>query len=152
MIFILTGCVKMCSVTRDDMSPQQVVEAYLEIAFNMEKVDQRRILLDYTTGDLEASISMASLTMIEELYIKPQYKIENLYIAEPQYRTPVECEVSYTLTYKELMDLEGLTDKTVTTTQNIVSLVQLKEKWYIQGVIDKKSSVEFPLLKVRASH
>lgn len=142
----------MCSVTRDDMSPQQVVEAYLEIAFNMEKVDQRRILLDYTTGDLEASISMASLTMIEELYIKPQYKIENLYIAEPQYRTPVECEVSYTLTYKELMDLEGLTDKTVTTTQNIVSLVQLKEKWYIQGVIDKKSSVEFPLLKVRASH
>jgi len=49
------------------MTADQVVEAYLNIAFNMESVEQKSLLLEYATGALKDAIAGATEETIKKL-------------------------------------------------------------------------------------
>lgn len=149
--FVLTGCIRSCSPpTRGDMSPKDVVKSYLEAAFNLESVEQKKILLDYVTGGLKDSLQQASDEVIKSLYLNPQYKLENLFIEDPVYQTPSECEVRFNLGYQERFKPKGeeAADAGLITVkvENSVSLLKVDGVWYLQGVIDKSAKLSFPLL------
>lgn len=150
-LWLMTGCgVNMCDPIRSEMSPEDVVEAYLKTAFNMKKLDQRKHLLEYTTGGLKASLVAATDATIKALYLEKQYHVDNLYIASPQYKTPVECEVSYNLSYREDFDT-GLPGKKSSQFEvkadSTVSLLKEDAGWSIQGVVGKRSQVAFPVVR-----
>ena len=82
--------------------------------------------------------------------MKKKYELENLDIASAQYKTPVECEVSYNLSYQEdFKRNESLTKplKVFVKAQNTVSLLKTEEGWFIQEVVGKKSQVIFPYVE-----
>ena len=39
IILIITGCTNMCGTSHNAMGPEEVVEAYLDVAFNISEVD-----------------------------------------------------------------------------------------------------------------
>ena len=142
------GCTKMCTQTRESMSPKDVVEAYLRTAFNIQELKQKELILQYVTGDLKNAISGASDDTIMEAYVKPRYVLKNMYIIEQDNKTPRETEVSYQLQYQENPENQKISEASTITTENRVSLIKENGRWYIQGVISKETSIEFPLLKI----
>lgn len=153
-VFILTGCVRSCNPpSRGEMTPKQVLEAYLEAAFNIEDVDQREILLQFVTGPLKASLSSATDETIEDLYISPRYYLKNLYVAEAEYHTPSECEVRYNLSYREELGPkeqdQGLRELVIKA-ESAVSLKKEEGVWYIEGVLNKKAKINFPVFHIKA--
>ncbi len=53
MTLLCTSCVKSCGTKGPaDLNPEEVVEAYLEVALNMTALEQKEALLFYTTGPL----------------------------------------------------------------------------------------------------
>ncbi len=142
----LTFCTKMCSEDRRTMSAEQVLEAYLEIAFNMKEVQQKHLLMAYTTGSLKDSIAGANDATIKQAYIDPRYKLEQFSIIERKDQTPKETEITYLLKYKELPNAGADAAQSAdVSTENTVGLIREKEGWYIQSVLGNKSSIEFPL-------
>lgn len=146
IILAFAGCTKMCGVTRGDLSPEQVVEAYLDIALNMSNVDQRDLLLTYTTGNLKDSIRKASKETIQRAYVDREYEIQSYSVVERRDRTPRETEITFQLTYLDMG--EEKTDKAnapVVTTENTVSALKKDSVWYIQDVLGNKTSIDFPV-------
>lgn len=139
----------MCSKSHEEMSAEEVVEAYLELVFNMESQDEKEKLLEYTTGDLEAAIAGATESAIIEAYIKPRYLLKRFSIVERQDRTPRETEISFQLQYKDLP--EGKTkfeEAAEFTTENKVAVIKENGKWLISDVLGNKTSIEFPITEL----
>jgi hypothetical protein len=142
----LTACTSMCGVNRSSMTPEQVVEAYLDVALNMTDVDQRDLLLDYTTGNLKAAIEGATPDTIRTAYVDRKYKILNYSVVERRDRTPRETEVSFQLTYNDLgTEGKAATDAPKVTTENTVSVVKENGVWLIKDVLGHKTSIDFPI-------
>jgi hypothetical protein len=147
LLLSLTACQKMCSKSQEDMSPEEVVEAYLGIALNMEKVEQKYALMEFTTGNLMAAIAGASDETIKKAYIERRYKIERYSLVERKDITPRETQVTFQLSYKEFAEGHpGDEDAAVqVTTENAVVLMKEKSKWLIRDVIGHKTSFDFPV-------
>ena len=92
---VITGCTSMCGVKRSAMTPEQVVEAYLEIALNMNDTSERDALLEFTTGNLKAAIESASPETIKVAYVDRKYQILNYSVVERRDRTPRETEITF---------------------------------------------------------
>ena len=150
-LLLLSGCgVRMCGSSRDTMLPEDVVKSYIEAAFNMTTLEEKSLLISYTTGDLKSALLKTSDDTIEEIYMKKKYEMETLDIASAQYKTPVECEVSYNLSYQENFEQNESSTKPlrlVVKAQNTVSLLKTEEGWFIEGVLGKKSQVVFPYIE-----
>jgi hypothetical protein len=147
IILITTGCTNLCTKDRKNMSADDVVREYLEIAFNMQEVSQKRLLLQYTTGELKAAIASANDETIKEAYIKPRYNLLSMSITERRDMTPRESHISYLLTYKETSEQGEKKESATIKTENTVALTKEKGMWFINGVLDNKTHIEFPLLK-----
>ncbi len=147
LLLMLAACTKMCGDAKDDLSPEQVVEKYLEIALNMTSLEQRDALAYYTTGAIRASLDSATPRAITEAYIAKKYKLERYSVVERRDRTPRETEITFELTYKDLGgSADGMSDSAATvTTESIVSVVRTQERWRIAEVVGKKSSFDFPV-------
>jgi len=148
LVFALVGCTRSCS-PRKDMTAEQVVEAYLNIALNMEKVEQKSLLLEYATGPLRDAIAGATDETIKTAYIDRRYQLKRFSLVSRKDHTPRETEVTYHLIYNELP--EGSTDETravSVSTENTVELVREDSLWYIQNVIGSKTSFDFPVARV----
>lgn len=147
MFLFVSGCTSMCHHSREEMTPEQVVEAYLDVALNMQDLTQREALLDYTTGNLREAIANASDDMIKQAYIDKNYKLENYSVVERRDRTPRETEITFILTYRDLgeSDKTAVQDAVQIKTENTVSVVNQKQRWLIRDVLGKKSSFDFPL-------
>ena len=131
------------------MTAEQVVEAYLNVALNMEKIEQKALLLDYATGTLKDAIAGASDETIRKAYLERRYTLKRFAIISRKDKTPRESEITYLLTYNELP--EGVRDesKAVTiTTENTVELVRENSLWYIRNVIGSATSFDFPVSAV----
>ncbi len=154
-VLICTACTNLCTKTRKSMSAEEVVKAYLSIAFNMKKVSQKRLLLQYTMGPLQAAIASANEKTIIEAYIKPRYKLHSIAIISKKNITPREVQITYQLEYKEANTNEDIKDveneSIKQTVENTVSLYSLKSRWFINGVIDNKTSIEFPITTIKGS-
>lgn len=142
----ITGCTSMCGVKRSSMTPEQVVEGYLDIALNMKDVSERDKLLDYTTGNLKAAIESAPPETIKLAYVDRQYKIENYSVVERRDRTPRETEITFQLTYNDLGTSPTKPDEAPkVTTENTVSVVKENGLWLIRDVLGNKTSIDFPV-------
>ena len=101
-VILLTGCTSMCGVKRASMSPEQVVEAYLQVALNMKDVSERDHLMEFTTGNLKHAIESASPETIKTAYVDRRYNLLNYSVVERRDRTPRETEITFQLTYNDL--------------------------------------------------
>ena len=143
----LAGCTNMCDKSREDQTPEEVVEGYLDIALNMTAVDQRELLLEYTTGNLKSAIENATTDQIDKAYVQRKYKIDTYSVVERRDRTPRETEITFQLTYKDL----GLADNSDAasaprvTTENTVSVVRDDGVWLIRDVLGNRTSIDFPV-------
>ncbi len=144
---LLFGCTKMCGSGRDGMTPEQVVQAYLDISLNMTEVGQRSELLKLTTGNLKNALEQATDDVITSAFIKQNFKLERYSVVERRDRTPRETEITFMLDYKNLGPDKNVKpeDAPQTTTENTVSVVKNQGAWYIRDVIGKKTSIDFIL-------
>jgi hypothetical protein len=156
ILLIASNCTGRCARGFKQLKPEEVVEAYLNIALNMNDVSQRSELLEYTTGNLHDAIAEVSDETIAKAYVSKKYKLENYSLLERRDRTPRETEVSFQIRYKDLsQSAGGETQNAATiTTENTVRVIKEKDDWLISDVIGNKTSIEFPDLKdmeIRAS-
>jgi hypothetical protein len=144
---VLTGCTSMCGKSRASLSPEQVVEAYLDVALNMNDVSERDLLLDYTTGNLKAAIEAASPEVIKAAYVDRQYKIEKYSVVERRDRTPRETEITFELSYVDMGTNKKATSETAptVTTANTVSVVKESGVWLMRDVLGNKTTIDFPV-------
>lgn len=142
---LVASCEKQC--TRSGEIPaEKVVEIYLNIALNMEKVEQKNDLMFYTTGELKDALADASDETIMKAYIEKRYKINSFSLIGRKDRTPAETEITYKLQYKELP--EGVQDETLSVdvnTENTVVLSREGGRWLIREVIGNATSFDFPV-------
>jgi hypothetical protein len=128
------------------MSPEQVVEGYLDKALNMKEISERDQLADYTTGNLKAAIESASPETIKSAYIDRTYKLKNYSVIERRDRTPRETEITFRLTYQDLVPAtKAETEAPEVTTENTVVLIKESGAWLIRDVVGNKTSIDFPV-------
>lgn len=145
--FLLVGCTSMCSGSRKDMTAEEVVEAYLDIALNLTDVEQREYLLEYTTGNLRNAIEEASDEIIKTAYVQRKYTLNRYTVVERRDRTPRETEITFELEYLDFGVDPNLTADTApkVVTENTVSVIKEKGAWYIRDVLGNKTSIDFPV-------
>jgi len=143
----LIGCSKMCGSGRNDMTPEQVVQTYLDISLNMTKVEQKQDLMKLTTGNLKNALVQAPDDVITAAFIKQNYKLERYSVVERRDRTPRETEITFLLTYRNLGADKKADPETApkTTTENTLSVVKEDGAWFIRDVLGKKTSIDFLL-------
>lgn len=144
---LLMGCTKMCSSGREAMTPEEVVQAYLDISLNMTEIGQKQELLKLTTGNLKSALEGASDELVTSAFIKQDFKLDRYSVVERRDRTPRETEITFYLSYRNLgadksMPLENAPQ---TTTENTVSVVKRDGAWSISDVLGKKTSIDFIL-------
>src|SRR5690606_9347269 len=146
-VISIVGCTRSCGKTRGDMTPDQVVEAYLDIALNMSDVSERNVLMEYTTGNLKSAIEAASEETIRKAYIDRSYKIASYSVVERRDRTPRETEITFRLEYLDLGTGDGAkeTEAPKVTTENTVSVIKEDGIWLIRDVMGNKTSIDFPV-------
>jgi hypothetical protein len=143
----ITGCTSFCGTKRADMTPEQVVEKYLDISLNMNDIKQRDLLLEFATGNLKNAIESAPPEVIKAAYIDRRYSMQTYSVVERRDRTPRETEITFQLTYNDL-GTEGnvKTDEApIVTTENSVSVVKENGIWLIRDVLGNKTSIDFPV-------
>lgn len=137
----LTCCSSMCTPSRSDLTPEQVVELYLDTSINMTDPGQKSILLDLTTGILHSSINSADEEVLAAAFIKKRYELESYSVIERRDRTPLETEITFEIVYFDKSD--GAKDAPKTITENTVALTREDGIWRIRDVIGKRTSIEF---------
>ena len=147
IVAFFTGCASMCGRARDAMTPEDVVEMYLDISLNMTKVEQKQELLKLTTGNLKNALESASDDIVNQAFIKQGFKLQKYSVVERRDRTPRETEITFQLTYKNLGPDRAIkiADAPQTTTENTVSVVRSDGAWYIRDVLGKKTTIDFIL-------
>lgn len=148
MCLVLAGCTRFCGISHKDMSPEQVVETYLNVAFNMTSPSERSRLASLTTGKLRQAIESAPEETIQAAYIDRRYSIKSYSIVERRDRTPRETEITFRLVYADLGTQNAPVAKesaAEVTTDNTVNVIRDKGLWMIQDVIGSKTAIDFPL-------
>ncbi len=146
--FFLIGCTRYCKQGHRDMSPEQVVQAYLDTALNMTAVSQKSDLMRFTTGNLKAAIANASDDVVKKAYIDRRYKIIDYAVVERWDRTPRETEITFRLTYNDLGNVGSLAKEDASpkvTTENTVSVIRENQLWLIRDVLGNRSTIDFPV-------
>jgi hypothetical protein len=143
---VLTCCNRMCADARDDMTPEQVVEAYLDISLNMSDPNEKDSLLDLTTGILRSSINSASAETIIKAFVNRNYKLKTYSVMERRDRTPRETEITFLLVYRDLGENPEAKEENAPeiSTENTVAVIKEKGTWYIRDVIGKRTTIDFP--------
>ena len=146
-LIALIGCSKMCGSGRDAMTPEEVVQAYLDISFNMTEVGQKKELLKLTTGTLKSALESASDELVSSAFIKQNYSLDRYSVVERRDRTPRETEITFSLSYRNLGPEKSVTTESApqVTTEKTVSVVKREGAWYISDVLGKKTSIDFIL-------
>jgi hypothetical protein len=148
---MITGCTGMCGVKRASMTPSQVVEAYLDVALNMNDVGDRDVLAEFTTGNLKAAIESASPETIRTAYVDRKYQIVSYSVVEQRDRTPRETEITFQLTYHDLgvnakdAPKDAADNAPKVTTENTVSVIKKNGLWFIRDVLGNKTAIDFPV-------
>jgi hypothetical protein len=142
---LIVGCTGVCNKSRESMDPEEVVEAYLDIALNFRDLSQKDDLMEYATGELEASLAEAPNDVITETYINKTYDLKNFSIVERRDRTPRETEITFQLAYQEGSPSELVDGSALITTENTVFVVKDKNRWSIREVVGNRTSFDFPV-------
>lgn len=140
------ACLLKCDKSHREMSAEDVLEAYLNFAFNIDDVTQKAQLMSYTSGSLKAAIAGASDLTLKEAYINRRYELERFYVLKREDLTPRNVKITYQLVYKELPEGEqNFNLATSVTTENTVLLKREDGAWYIEEVLASSTAVDFPV-------
>ena len=151
---LLTACVQTCTQQHRDMTAEEVVEAYLQIALNIESIEEKQDLLELTTGDLEAAIAGTTEETFAAAYIDRKYTLDSYSLIERRDRTPRETEITFQLQYLDHLDAAQAGEAKAknkkesgakVTTENTVSVIKEKDRWLIREVIGAKTTFDFPV-------
>ena len=149
LIFFVLGCTRTCVNSREEMTKEQVLEEYLKIAFNMEKQDQKSLLLEYTTGKLKHAIAQANEASFRDAYLTKRYQLKKFSVVGTEEMTPNDGTVSYLLEYLELA--EGKTtfkDAAEISTENKALFKKENARWYIEEISEAKTLFNLPDTRV----
>jgi hypothetical protein len=131
------------------MSPERIVESYLNVALNVNTLSDRERLLQYTTGRLKDALTAASDEVFTQAYIKRHYDLMSYAVVQRNDRTSRETEITYKLVYKDLGVSESrpadASQAPTITTENTVALIKEKGAWFIRDVLGAKSTIDFPI-------
>lgn len=146
-LLFLVGCSQMCSPSRQDMTPEEVVQRYLDYSLNMTDVSQREYLVNLTTGSLRDALEQASEETLQNAFINQNFHLEGYSVVERRDRTPRETEITFLLTYRNLGPERALKPEEAPqiSTENTVAVVKYKGAWAIRDVIGKTTTIDFPI-------
>ncbi len=140
---ILGGCTFFFGKSRKDLTAEEVLEAYLNKVFTLERIDQKSELLTYTTGSLREAIAQTDDQTFQEAYLeKNRYELTRYSLIQRRDQTPMETHLTYQIVYREK------TSQSETSTENTVMLIRQDSQWFIQEVLGHKTSVDFPIDEV----
>ena len=131
----------MCGKSHKDMEAGQVVEAYLQEAFNIRSVDDVEKLMVYTSGNLRQALEEADANTIDKVFVRKRYEVKRFSFLEQKHLTPREREITYELEYQELSE-EGKGPAHYTI-ENSLNLIRKDGAWYITDVIGGQTTIDF---------
>ena len=143
LLLCIVGCTTMCDSSHEDMNPEQVVEAYLTEAFNIQDVSEVDNIIQYTTDNLKKELEKADTNKITEMFISKRYNLDNFLVVEKSQKTPREIEVTYELSYQELSASTDEGRAANQTIENTFALVRKKGKWFISDVFGGDTNIDF---------
>lgn len=148
-LFLVVGCSGMCSKSRSEFTPEEVVQSYLDLSLNMQSLDEKIAIINLTTGNLREALEQTSDEVFMDAFIKKNYKLQSYSIVERRDRTPRETEITFLLTYKNLGEEREIAEEDAAEikTENTVSVVRTRGAWAIQDVLGKKTTIDFPISK-----
>ena len=157
----------MCEQQHEDMTAEEVVEAYLTKAFNMVSVDEVTKLISYTSGNLKQALEEADASTIDQIFIQKKYLVDRFSFIERNDLTPREVVITYHLSYQEVpagsgsqgthstansdTDADENTDKkkpdgthdALIHIENSLNLIRKEGAWFITDVIGGQTTIDF---------
>ncbi len=143
----IVGCTKMCSPSRKDMTPEEVVEAYLNTTLNMTKITEVNQLVSYTLGNLRQVLQATPDETFQKAFIEKSYKLHRFTIVERKDVTPREAEITYQLQFNQFDKAQNIDEANAAlmTTEHTLSMIKKDSVWYIQDLLGSKATIEFPV-------
>jgi hypothetical protein len=153
LLLAIAGCNRGCSKSHNDMTPEEVVEAYLDASLNAQSLADKDNILQYTTGALRRSIAQATDEAFTKSYIDRDIKLEAYAVVQSKKRTLRETEITYELRFKNLLEPNDKnemvkikeSEAALINSENTVSVVREDRLWMIRDVLGNTTSMEFPL-------
>ncbi len=147
VVILATGCTNQCTSDRKSLTPEQVVQNYLDLSLNMTDVSQKPEIINLTIGNLREALEQASDDLLTDAFINKNYHLEQYSIIERRDRTPRETEITFMIVYRDLGKDRKLKPEQApkVMTENTVALLKYKGAWAIHDVLGKKTSIDFPL-------
>jgi hypothetical protein len=147
LALLVVGCTKMCSPSRKDMTPEEVVEGYLTITLNMTNLAQVNELVSYTLGNLRQVLHSTPDETYQKVFIDKSYKLHKFSIINHKDLTPREAEITYQLQFNQFDKSQGIDEKNAAliTTEHTLSLIKKDGVWYIQDLLGSKATFDFPV-------
>lgn len=136
----LTGCVSWCETSRQDLTPLEVLERYIEVSTSMTDVEQKQILLSYTAGNLRASIEGATDQAIRKAFIDRKYALDSFSLVSQRDRTPRETEITFYISYRDHHDIGEGEEPALVSLTNTVTLFRENDMWSITDVHGAKDT------------
>ena len=152
LLVAMTACTKTCSKSHEDMDPEEVLEAYLELSFNISDASQKEQLMSYTTGVLKEALAGTTDSVFLEAF-RPR-QLQSFWIEQVDEITPrlftIKFGVIYTNTEvgKTKMVSAEIRNSTTITLERIASNDKKTAAWYISEVSGAKTSINFPTTSV----
>lgn len=144
---LLTGCASMCKPSRKNMTPEEVVEVYLNTTLNMSRISEVNQLVALTTGNLKNVLEATSDEVFQKVFINRSYKLISFSITDRHDKTPREVEITYELKYNQFDKSQNITEENAatTSTEHTLSLIKKEGVWYIHDLLGSQASIDFPV-------
>lgn len=144
-LLLLSGCSTMCQKSHTRMSAEEVVEAYLTKAFNMNSVNEVVDLIALTSGNLKQALEEADASTIDRIFVQSKYTVEQFLFVERKDLTAREVVITYNLSYQRIPPAAATTttDKALIHIENSLSLIRKEGAWFITDVIGGQTTIDF---------
>lgn len=147
LFLAVSACTPMCQKRHEDMSSEEVLKKYLDIAFNMNNLNQKDELLNYTTGELKSALAGADSETIKAAYLDKKFQLLSFAIVQREDFTPRESKITYLLKFRETTtNPPDFSQAPLITNENTVTMIREDNKWLINQVVGSESTFDFPLM------
>jgi hypothetical protein len=147
-ILIVAGCGPSRCRGRTDVPPEEQLRAYLDLAVNITRMEQREELESYTTGDFLDNLSSASPEAFKKNYLDRRYEFEVFEVTgKSEVEPKKEIRIEYRVKYKTWLTGEDKTRSPVQEVRSIATMKYVNGQWVIAEVtpVDSEYSWEVGL-------
>ena len=134
-LIFFVGCGPTQCGKRVDVSPEEQLRSYIDLAVNITRMDQREELENFTTGEFKDQITSASAEVFKRSYLDRRYEFDEFEVTNKTEVNPKkEVHLEYRVKFRSWLTGE---DKTRVPAQDIKSLAVLKYtngQWAIASI------------------